>query len=262
MKKYILSAVMLVSTLLLTANAQAKVHTTNVEYKDGDQVLEGYLAYDDASKVRRPGVLVVHEWLGLEGYAKMRAEQLAKLGYVAFAVDIYGKGNRAKNTDEAGKMAGVYKSDRNLYRSRMKAGYDVLKNYELTDSKKIAAIGYCFGGTGALELARSGADIKGVVTFHGALDTPTPEDAKNIKGKVLALHGAEDAYVPVKDVLAFQDEMRGGNVDWRMVSYGDSVHGFTNPKNGSDKTKGVAYNKKADMRSFKEMTDFFTEIFN
>lgn len=261
MKKHVLPVLTLLAPFFFVNAAQAKLQTMNVEYKEGSQVLQGYLAYDDASTKKRPGVLVVHEWMGLENYAKMRTEQLAKMGYVAFAPDIYGKGIRPTKPDEAGKMAGKFKSDRNLLRTRVKAGFDVLKNYKFTDQNKLAAIGYCFGGTTALELARSGAKLNGVVSFHGGLDTPTPNDAKNIKAKVLALHGADDPNVPTKDVMAFQDEMRAAKVDWRLVSYGNAVHGFTNPKNGSDNSKGVAYNKNADVRSFQEMKDFFNEIF-
>lgn len=261
MKKYILPTLLLLSPFFISLSAEAKLKTMNVEYKDGTQVLQGYLAYDDASKAKRPGVLIAHEWLGLDKYAKMRTEQLAKLGYVAFAADIYGKGIRPTNTTDAGKISGQYKADRGLLRSRIKSGFDVLKNYQFTDSRRIAAIGYCFGGAAVLELARSGQPLNGVVSFHGALDTPDINDAKSIKTKILALHGAEDPYVTTKDVEAFQNEMKLGKVDWRMVTYGDSVHGFTNPNNGTDKSKGVAYNKNADVRSFKEMQEFFDEIF-
>lgn len=262
MKKYILPALLLVAPLFLSANAEAKLKTMNVEYKDGDQVLQGYLAYDDASKVKRPGILVTHEWKGIDKYTKMRTEQLAKLGYVAFAPDIYGKGVRPTSTEEASKTSGQYKQNRSLLRSRIKSGYGVLKNYQYTDPNKIVAIGYCFGGTAVLELARSGEKLDGVVSIHGGLDTPNINDGKNIKTEVLVLHGADDPNVPAKDIDVFQNEMRLGNVDWRMISYGDAVHGFSNPNNGTDKSKGVAYNKKADMRSFKDMMSFFKEVFN
>ena len=242
-------------------NAEAKIHTETIEYKDGDAVLEGYLAYDDSIKGVRPGVLVIHEWWGLNPYVKKRAEQLAELGYIAFAADIYGKGIRAKTPEEAGKLAGIYRSDRQLLRSRVNAGLEALKKQSMTDTKKLAAIGYCFGGTTVLELARSGADVAGVVSFHGGLATPTPQDAKNIKAKVLALHGADDPYVKDQEVLAFEDEMRQGGVDWQLVSYGSAVHGFTNPDNGNDNSKGVAYNEKADKRSWEAMKLFFKEIF-
>ena len=148
-----------------------------------------------------------------------------------------------------------------MLRSRANAAFNVLKSHELTDQKKTAAIGYCFGGTTVLELARSGADIAGVVSFHGGLDTPTPGDAKNIKAKVLAQHGADDPFVKPQEVAAFQEEMRNAGIDWYFVSYGNAVHSFTNPEAGNDPKKGAAYNEKADKRSWKAMKSFFKEIF-
>jgi dienelactone hydrolase len=241
--------------------ATAEVRTKVVEYKHGDAVLEGYLAWDDAIKGKRPGVLVVHEWTGLGSYARMRAEKLAGLGYVAFAIDMYGKGIRPKTLQEAGAQAGIYKSDRQLMRARALAGLNVLLGNEMCDTKRVAASGYCFGGTTVLEIARSGADIAGVVSFHGALDTPNPGDAKNIKCKVLALHGGDDPYVPRKDVEAFEDEMRAGGVDWQLNAYSGAVHSFSNPEAGDDNSKGAAYNAKADRRSWDAMKLFFAEIF-
>ena len=261
MKKQAAILVFLFTISLMTSPAYAKLKSGAVEYKDGDAVMEGYLVYDDSKQGKRPGVLVVHEWMGLNDYAKRRADQLAELGYIAFAADIYGKGIRPKDTTEAGQFAGKYRSDRKLLRSRVSAAFDVLKKQELTDLKKTAAIGYCFGGTTVLELARSGVDLSGVVSFHGALSTPTPEDAKNIKAKVLALHGADDPYVKAQEVAAFQEEMTNAGVDWYFVSYGNAVHSFTNPDAGTDPKKGAAYNEKADKRSWKAMKTFFKEIF-
>ena len=246
---------------LFSGTAFAAIHSESIEYKHGDAVLEGYLAYDDVNQQQRPGILVVHEWKGLGSYAKKRVQQLAELGYIAFAVDMYGKGVRPKTNEEAGVEAGKYKNDRARMRARISAGLGVLKNNPLTDTNRIAAIGYCFGGTTVLELARSGADLKGVVSFHGGLSTPTPEDAKNIKAKVLVLAGADDPYVPQDEVLAFQEEMRQGHVDWQMMSYGGSVHSFTNPDAGNDPSQGAAYNEKADQRSWQAMRQFFEEIF-
>ncbi len=244
-----------------TAGAQAAIKTENVEYKDGDTVLEGYLAYDSSLQGKQPAVLIVHEWTGLGDYVKRRAKQIAELGYVAFAVDIYGKGVRPSNAEEAATQAGIYRSDRKLMRRRAVAGLEQVKKYPFVDPDRIAAIGYCFGGGVALELARSGADIKGVVSFHGNLDTPNPNDAKNIKAKVLVLHGADDPHVPPEQVAAFQKEMRDAKVDWQMIFYGNAVHSFTNPGSGNDPSRGVAYNKEADMRSWQAMKDFFEEIF-
>ena len=247
--------------LVSAGTANAAVQTKMVEYRHGDVVLEGYLAWDDALQGRRPGVLVVHEWTGLGDYAKMRARKLAEMGYVALAVDMYGKGIRPKTPQEAAAQAGIYKQDRALMRGRMQAGLDVLRGNPLCDPKRMAAIGYCFGGTCVLELARSGADIAGVVSFHGGLDTPMPADAKNIRCKVLVLHGGDDPHVPRKDVDAFEDEMRAGGVDWQLVVYGGAVHSFTNPASGNDKSKGVAYNAEADRRLWEAMKAFLAEIF-
>jgi dienelactone hydrolase len=259
--KLLLCALITPAAILLAATQTlAAIRTQNVEYKQGNTVLQGYLAYDDAIKGKRPGVLVVHEWYGLESYAKQRTEQLAKLGYVAFAADIYGKGVRPKNNEEAGKQATIYRKDRQLLRDRANAGLKVLQSNPLTDIKRIAAIGYCFGGGTVLELARSGANIAGVVSFHGNLDTPNPNDAKNIKTKVLVLHGADDPLVPKEQVTAFENEMRQVNVDWQLISYGRTVHAFTNPA-AKGQMEGVQYNPVADQRSWQDMRQFFAEIF-
>jgi len=204
---------------------------------------------------------VVHEWMGLDDYVKRRADMLAQLGYVAFAADIYGKGVRADSMEEAQRLSGIYKGDRPLMRTRAQAALDILKKQAQVDSAKVATMGYCFGGTVALELARSGADMLGAVSFHGGLNTPNSQDASKIKGKILVLHGGDDSFVPADEVAAFEDEMRSAKVDWQLNSYGNSVHGFTNDRNGSDNSKGVAYNAKADKRSWEAMKTFFNEIF-
>jgi dienelactone hydrolase len=254
--------IFLVLTLLcLAVSAEAAVKTKVIEYKQGETILEGYLAWDDAKSVRRPGVLIVHEWTGINDHMKQRAEMLAKLGYVAFAADIYGKGVRPSAQPDAAKTAGIYKNDRALMRARARAGLEELKKQRFVDPQRLAAIGYCFGGTTVLELARDGADIRGVISFHGGLSTPTPQDARNIKGKVLVLHGADDPFVKAEEVAAFQEEMRKGGVDWLFVSYGNAVHSFTNKAAGSDNTKGAAYNEKADKRSWEALKIFFAEIF-
>ena len=260
MKKFTLSLIMIF--ILPSINAAAALRTETVEYKHGDTVLEGYLAYDDAVQDKRPGILVVHEWKGLGPNVQKRAEQLAQLGYVALAIDMYGKGIRPQTNEEAASEAGKYKSDRGLMRARANAGLEVLKSHPLTDVKRLAAIGYCFGGTTVLELARGGADLKGVVSFHGGLNTPNPDDAKNIKAKILVLHGANDPYVPPEEVNALQEEMRKAQVDWQMVFYSGSVHSFTNPDAGDDPSKGAAYNPSADRRSWEAMKEFFNEIFS
>ena len=236
--------------------ASAAVKTKVVEYTDGDQVCEGYLAWDDAATGKRPGVVVFHEWMGLGDYAKRRARDVATLGTVAFAADIYGKGIRAKNAQEAGQLAGKYKGDLPLLRSRARAALDTLAKDPRVDASKLFAVGYCFGGTTALELARSGAPLAGVVTFHGGLATKDPADARNIKGRVLVLHGAADPFVPPAEVAAFQKEMNDAKVDWEMHLYAGAVHSFTNSESGNDPSKGAAYDAKADARSWEAFKVF------
>ncbi len=244
-----------------STSALGALKTETVEYKQGDTPLEGYLAYDDAIKGKRPGIVVVHEWKGLNDYAKRRSEELAQLGYVAFAADIYGKGVRPQDVSEAAAISGKYKSDRSLLRARVNAALDVLKSQPNVDGSKLAAIGYCFGGTAALELARSGADIKGVVSFHGGLSSPTPQDAKNIKARILALHGAADPFVKSDEVAAFEKEMKGAGVSYRLIKYPGAMHGFTNPDNKGTNPPGALYNEAADKASWQEMQKFFKEIF-
>lgn len=249
-----------VLVLLCAVAADAEIRTEVVEYRQGDAVLEGYLAYDDAIQGKRPGILVVHEWWGLNSYIMRRTEQLAKLGYVAFAADIYGKGVRAKHPDDAAAFSGVYRKNRQLLRARANAGLDVLRNGKFTDPGRIAAIGYCFGGTTVIELALSGADIAGVVSFHGGLSGFDLADAKHVKAKVLVLHGADDPFIPAEQIAAFQEGMRKAGVDWQMNYYGGTVHSFTNPDAGSDPSKGLAYHEKSDRRSWDAMKTFFAEI--
>jgi dienelactone hydrolase len=246
---------------VLAGRADARVKTQLVEYKLNDTVLEGYLAYDDALKGKRPGVLVVHAWMGLDDNAKKRAEMLAQLGYVAFAADIYGKGVRPNSRDEAGTLAGKYKGDRKLLRERVNAGFAALLRQPNVDAAKTAAIGYCFGGTTVLELARSGTRVSGVVSFHGGLDSPAPADAKAISGKVLVLHGAADPFEKPADFAAFQKELTDAKVDWQLVQYGGAVHCFTDKGAGSDTSTGCAYDPVADARSWAAMRGFFDEVF-
>jgi len=257
MKKILLSLMVVACAI----SAQAKIVTRTIDYKQGDTTLEGYLAYDDSISGKRPGVLVVHQWMGLTDYEKHRAEQLAQLGYVAFCADIYGKGVRPKDTSEAGAQAGKYKSDRALLRARVNAGLAELEQSGLVDPARVAAIGYCFGGTTVLELARSGATLAGVVSFHGGLDSPAPADGKNIKCKVLVCHGADDPFQKPADLAAFEDELRQANVDWVLIKYGGAVHSFTQPMAGNDNSRGAAYNERADKRSWRDMKNFFAEIF-
>lgn len=237
----------------------ASAHET-LEYPAGAATMEGYLAVPSNTTGKRPGVLVFHDWMGLGANTKMRADKLAELGYVALAADLYGKGVRPTNPGEAGKLAGQYKEDRETLRLRGKAALDRLVATGKVDPNSIAVIGYCFGGTAALELARSGAPLAGTVSFHGGLSTPHPEDAKNIHGKVLVLHGADDPFVKPEEVAAFETEMRTAKIDWQLVAYGGAVHAFTVEGAGNDPSKGAAYDAKADKRSWDEMRRFFVEL--
>ncbi len=246
---------------LAAGSARAELVKKTVEYRQGDAVLEGYLVYDSAGPAKKPGVVVFHQWKGITDHERRRAEQLAQLGYVALAADIYGKGVRPPDPKAAGAESGKYRGNRPLLRARAQAAVAALRSQTNVRSDAIAAIGYCFGGGAALELARSGADVAGVVSFHGSLATPTPQDAKNIRGKVLVLHGADDPAAPRAEVLALQDELTAGGVDWQVVLYSGAVHSFTQVEAGNDKSKGSAYDARADRRSWEAMKDFLNELF-
>jgi dienelactone hydrolase len=256
--KFITPVMVLVFTVV---NAQGAIKTQLVEYKHGDTTLVGYLAYNTQVKGKRPGILVVHDWMGEGEFNRDVSRKLAEMGYIVFSADIYGKGVRPKNRGEAREQATKYRSDRKLMRNRARAALDVLLANKMTSPKLVAALGYCFGGGVTLELARGGAPLAGAISFHGNLDTPDPKNAKNIKGKILVLHGADDPSVPPAQVAAFQQEMRDAGVDWQFVSYGGAVHAFTNPAAGNDNSRGAAYNEKADKRSWEAMKVFFSEIF-
>ena len=223
--------------------------------------LEGMVSYNPNIKGKVPGVLVIHEWTGLDDYTQMRIQQIAALGYVVFAADIYGKGIRPKDPKDAAATSSIYKNNRPLLRRRARLALEQLKKQPNVDPSKIVVMGYCFGGGATLELARDGADALGFISFHGNLDTPTPNDAKNIKGEVLVLHGADDPYVPQKDVAAFETEMKNAHVKYQLVQYPGAVHGFTNPAHGTDPKAGAAYNKEADLKSWSAMKAFMSRLF-
>ena len=252
MKAILLSLLAVLGTF---SSLGAAIVEQPLEYKSGDVLCEGWQAYDDAVSGQRPGVLVVHQWTGISDHEKEAAHKLAALGYNVLVADIYGKGIRPQ-PPAAGKEAGKYKADRPLLRARVNAALDVLSHDARTDASKIAATGYCFGGTTVIELARSGAAIKGVVSFHGGLDSPTPADGKNIKAKILALHGADDPFVAAKDVAAFEAEIKASSVDYKLIKYPGAVHSFTHKAAGNDNSKGAAYNATADRDSWIEMENF------
>jgi len=228
-------------------------------YSHGDVELEGHLAAGGAG-APRPAVIVFHEWKGLNDYARRRAGQLAELGYVGFAADMYGRGVSAADADEAARLMNPFVADRTLCRSRAKAAFDVVRKLPHVDPTRIAAIGYCFGGLAALELARSGADLKSVVTFHANLSSPRPSVAKKIKAKVLVCHGAADPHVPPAQANAFLRAMRKTAVDWQFIEYAGTMHSFTVPGTNLPEM-GLQYNPVADARSWQHMKEWLAEAF-
>ena len=237
------------------------VTTRDISYEADGRTMVGTLALPDGAD-RRPGVLVCHEGPGLDDHARSRAVRLAEeLGYVAFALDYHGGGTPLADRDQMMARLGEFRADLARARAIGTAGLDVLRAEPRTDVDQLAAIGYCFGGTLALELARGGADLQAVVGFHSGLATARPEDARNITGKVLALIGADDPIVDVDQRRAFEEEMRAGGVDWQLVVYGGAVHSFTNPRATTIDLPGIAYDERTDRRSWQAMLDLFAEVF-
>lgn len=241
------------------ALAMAQPMGGQVDYMAGDTKCQGYLAYDMGRTGKRPGILIVHDWNSIDAYEEGRAIQLAKMGYVAFCADIYGKGVRPKTVQENGQLAGKYKGDRKLFRERLEAALVELKKDPHVDPANIVAIGYCFGGTGVLEMARAGMDVKGVVSFHGGLDSAPGFEAGQIKPKVLVCHGADDPFVPAAQVDAFKKEF--ASADMEFVAYRGAVHSFTEPASGNDPSTGAAYNKAADEGSWIKLKAFLKALF-
>jgi dienelactone hydrolase len=256
----ILLVVTLVLTLMGFSRARGQVHTETIEYSQGGKILKGFLAYDPAIEGKRPGVLVIHEWTGLNDYARERARQLAEMGYVAFALDMYGNGVVAQNNKEAQELSAPFFKDRPLMRQRALAGLDALRGYDLTDPARLAVIGFCFGGTTALELAMTGVDLKATVSFHGVLKFPDTEGLKDVKGDVLVLDGGSDPNVPEGDLASLWAEMKAAGVAYQINIYGGAVHGFTNPANGNNAASGVAYDEGAARRAWAEMQMLFNEV--
>jgi dienelactone hydrolase len=236
-------------------SAQAAVKFETIDYKQGDTALEGWLVYDDATTARRPGVIVFPAWWGPSAQDKDVAERLARMGYVAFVADMYGKGVRPDTIPAAAAESGKYYKDRPLVLARAEAGFDQLRQSSMVDTGKLAAIGYCFGGMPALDLARSGAPLVDVVTFHGSLGTPNPESDKNIKGHVLVLHGAADPIVNAEAVAKFEKELTEAGVDWQVILYGNVMHAFTDHVHLQAPDHGLKYDEVADKRSWQALTD-------
>lgn len=234
--------------------------SNTLNYLDGDVVLEGFFAYDDSITARRPAVIISHAWAGRDAFAMEKAKKIAELGYFAFALDMYGAGKTGKNPDENGQLMQPFMTDRALLQRRITAALTAVKLLPWVDDKNIAAIGFCFGGLCVLDLARTGTDIKGVVSFHGLL--AGADNLKNIpiKAKVLVLHGNDDPMVPVQDVIKLQQELTTAGADWQVHSYGGTMHAFTNPV-ANDVSFGTVYQATADKRSWQSMINFFAEIF-
>lgn len=256
---------LLASFLVLSAlPAHAAVVGKEIDYRSGDTALKGFLAYDDAKPGRRPGVLVVHEWWGLNDYARKRATMLAELGYTALAVDMYGNGAHTEHPSEAGAFTKEVTKNIAVERARFQAAIDLLRAQPTTDPARIAAIGYCFGGGVVLQMAREGADLTGVASFHGSMGTDRPARKGAVKARVLVLHGADDPFVSKEQIEQFKQEMTQAGVDYTFVSYPGATHGFTNPdadRLGAANNMPIHYNAKADQASWAEMQSFFNRIF-
>jgi dienelactone hydrolase len=236
------------------------IATSTVDYSDGAVKLRGFVARPGTVDAKTPGILVVPEWWGLNDYAQRRAMELAGLGYIAFAVDMYGDGKTTTTAAEAGALAGPLLKDRDSMRARAHAALEQLRKQDNVDTDRLGAIGFCFGGCVALELARAGEPLVGVVSFHGSLATPKPAAAETLKARVLVLHGGADPLVPTKDVAAFMDEMNTAKAQWRMEVYGGALHAFTNPA-ANARDQGLGYDADAEVRSMAAMRKFFTDAF-
>lgn len=234
--------------------------SNTIGYLDGDVLLEAYFAFDDAVTERRPAVLISHAWGGRDDFVAEKANKLAELGYVGFALDMYGKGVLGNSPEQNSKLMQPFMSDRGLLQKRIKAALYAVRLLPWVDDSKIAAMGFCFGGLCVLDLARAGADLKGVVSFHGLLGAPDNLEANSIKAKVLALHGHDDPMGPVEQVLAFEQEMTKAGADWQLHTYGHTMHAFTNPK-ANDPAFGTVYQVNADKRSWLAMKNFLAEVF-
>ena len=240
---------------------EAKVQSKAVPYTYGEGSFEGFLAWDDSVKGQRPGILVVHEWWGLNEYARSRAEQLAGLGYVAFAVDMYGKGKVTTHPEKAGEWAKLTTGNVHEWLGRAKEGLKLLQEDSKVDQARLAAIGYCFGGATVMQLVYGGAPVKGVVSFHGSLPLPPNANPINNSAKVLIAHGASDPFLTSDHIGQFKAALDNAEIDWQMIDYGGAQHSFSNPTANQYGVKGVQYHAQADQRSWMHMRQFFEELF-
>jgi dienelactone hydrolase len=258
----IFAGTIFLAAVLGVTPAHAKVVGKDVEYTADGVTLKGYLAYDTAKKGKSPGVLVVHEWWGLNDYARERARMLAKLGYTALAVDMYGEGKTATHPDDAGKFSSELMQNFDTAKARFLAAEDFLKKQPTVDPGRIAAIGYCFGGGVVLNMARQGADLVAVASFHGNLTAIKPAEPGMVKAKIRVYHGADDKFVTPEAVEAFKKEMTDAKADFKFIAYPGAVHSFTNPEAtayGKKFNIPLAYDKKADRESWADMKKFFSE---
>ena len=245
---------------LLSLPVSAEIVTKEIRYTVDTMTCVGFLAFDNSIRGKRPAVLVVHEWWGLNDFIKTQTKNLASQGYIAFAPDMYGNGRFTDDSKTAMAMASEVRGTPRM-RQRILAGFKTLLEQPDADPLKTGAMGFCFGGSAVLELAYSGAAVKGTVTFHGGLFSPNAEDIKSIKTKFLILHGANDPTMKPDVVSQFRESLSKSGVDWQMVYFANTVHAFTNPAAGNDPSKGAAYNPVSARRAFIYMKDFFTEIF-
>ena len=234
--------------------------SNTVGYLDGDVVLEAFFAFDDSLSGRRPAILINHTWAGRDDFVAEKAKKLAALGYVGFAVDMYGKGVLGSSIEENAQLMQPFMDNRLVLQKRMQAARYAVKLMPWVEDSKVAAMGFCFGGLCSLDLARTGADLKGVVSFHGLLGAPGNTQGNAIKAKILALHGYEDPLATVDQVIAFEQEMTGAGADWQLHTYGNTQHAFTNPV-ANDPDRGMVYRPDADRRSWLAMENFLPEIF-
>ncbi len=251
--------------LLLTAPLRAEVVGEELEYRHADTVMKGYIAWDNATRAKRPGVLVVHEWWGHNDYARKRTRQLAAMGYTALAVDMYGDGTQAQHPDEAGKFSSAVRANMPVAEARFRAALDVLHAHPSVNPNKSAAIGYCFGGAVVLEMARRGVDLDAVASFHGSLGTETPAKPGAVKARILVANGADDPFVKPEAIAAFKAEMDAAGVDYTFINYEGAKHSFTNPdadQYGQRFELPLAYNAEVDRASWGALQDLFKKTFN